>query len=262
MELNFEFFYEWTKKNLHLNLDGYKEKQLQRRIATVMKNNGAATLEDYAVQIKKDPEAKKKFLDYITINVTDFFRNQDIFEEFEDQLVNNLALAFPSLRIWSAACSIGAEPYSLAMILDKHGIKTKEKILATDIDETILNRARQGIYTASEMKNVQATDWEAYFEQKGEAYQLAANIKNQVTFQKHDLIADPYPGNFHVVVCRNVTIYFKNDVKDEMYRKFSESLVPGGLLFTGATETIYDPKTYGLKKIASFIYEKESNEVR
>lgn len=81
MELNYDFFYDWTKKNLNINLNGYKEKQLQRRIASVMKNSGAATLEEYSRKIQKEPVVKQEFLDYITINVTDFFRNQDIFEE-------------------------------------------------------------------------------------------------------------------------------------------------------------------------------------
>ncbi|SFH51724.1 CheR family methyltransferase [Pisciglobus halotolerans] len=257
MELNYDFFYKWAKQYLKLNLDSYKEKQLQRRIATVMKNTGAATLEEYALEIQRNPAIKQRFLDYITINVTDFFRNQDIFEEFEEQLVQQLAPKFSDLKIWSAACSIGSEPYSMAMMLDKHGIATREKILATDIDETILKRAKEGIYSEIEMKNIRATDWVDYFDLAEKTYYLSPAIKQKVRFKKHDLIADPYPDKCHVILCRNVTIYFKNDVKDEMYRKFSEALVPGGLFFTGATETIYDPKAYGLRKISSFIYEKE-----
>ena len=110
--LNFEFFYAWTKEHLNINLEGYKEKQLQRRIGTIMKNTGAATLEEYAIKIQADPIVKKNFLNYITINVTDFFRNREVFDEFEELMVSYLEPRFGSLKVWSAACSTGAEAYS------------------------------------------------------------------------------------------------------------------------------------------------------
>lgn len=255
MNLNYEFFYDWTNKHLNLNLDGYKEKQLQRRIASVMKNAGALTLEEYSKKIAQDETVKQQFLDYITINVTDFFRNQDIFEEFESQL-KILSTTFPSMKVWSAACSTGAEAYSMAMIFDKHQLRMAEKILATDIDETILKRAKDGVYKNHEMKNVPATERTAYFEDKEGTFYLKPLIKNKVQFKRHDLIADKFGKNFHIIVCRNVTIYFKNEVKDELYQRFSDSLVKGGIFFTGATEAIYNPEIYGLKKISAFMYEK------
>ncbi|SEK21145.1 chemotaxis protein methyltransferase CheR [Carnobacterium iners] len=255
MSLNYEFFYEWTNKNLNLNLAGYKEKQLQRRIASVMKNAGAFTLEDYSKRIEKDETVKQQFLDYITINVTDFFRNQDIFEEFESEL-KILSQTFPSMKVWSAACSTGAEAYSMAMIFDKHQLRMAEKILATDIDETILKRAKEGMYKIHEMKNVPAKERSAYFDEKEGIFYLKSNIKNKVQFKRHDLIADKFQKNFHIIVCRNVTIYFKNEVKEELYQRFSDSLVKGGIFFTGATEAIYSPEIYGLKKISAFMYEK------
>lgn len=258
MELNYDFFYQWTTKNLKLNLDGYKETQLQRRIATSMKNAGAESLEEYAVVIEKNPEAKQKFLDYITINVTDFFRNKDIFEEFEDQLVNELLVKFPSLKIWSAACSTGAEAYSIAMILAKHNVKLQNKILATDIDETILQKGRDGIYNEYELKNLEYNLRDKYFQETKGKYHVNNSIKRTVEFKRHDLISDAYPKNYHVIVCRNVMIYFKNDVKNEIYRKISEALVPGGLYFAGATETIYNPAQYNLKKLTPFIYQKDA----
>ena len=256
MELNYDFFYDWTKKNLNINLNGYKEKQLQRRIASVMKNSGAATLEEYSRKIQKEPVVKQEFLDYITINVTDFFRNQDIFEEFEKQLVTYLSPRFSNLKIWSAACSTGAEAYSMAMILDKHAIRSVEKILATDIDETILKRAKVGKYKTHEMKNVTEMDRSRYFHEEDGVFCLTPAIKNRVQFKKHDLIADRFSSGFHAIVCRNVTIYFKNEVKEELYQKFSDSLMPGGLFFTGATEAIYNPEAYGFQKVAPFIYKK------
>lgn len=256
MSLDFDFFYDWAYKNLNLNLDAYKETQLQRRIGTVMKNAGATDLREYAKLISVDEKVKRDFLNYITINVTEFFRNKEIFEEFENVMKDILEPRFKSINIWSAACSIGAEPYSLAIIMDKNKIPIKNKILATDIDEPILQKARQGSFKENDIKNISKEDLKNYFSLNDKEYVVNDNIKNMVNFKKHDLILDNYEKGFHAIVCRNVTIYFKNETRDLIYRKFQESLVPGGIFFTGATESIYNPKEYGLRKLSTFIYER------
>lgn len=256
MELNFDYFYDYVKKELNLDLSAYKDKQLQRRITTVMKSAGASYLEDYSKLISEDEAVRSKFLDYITINVTEFFRNKDIFSGFEDVLTNILIPKYKEIKIWSAACSTGAEPYSLAIILDKNNIIQNNKILATDIDDKILQRAKEGIFKEYEIRNLDTKDLEQYFTVKDNKYYINNKIKNMVNFKKHDLILDNYEKGFHAIICRNVTIYFKNETKDEIYKKFNDSLVEGGVLFTGATETIYNPVEFGFKKISTFIYEK------
>ncbi|WP_027108645.1 CheR family methyltransferase [Lacticigenium naphthae] len=256
--MDFDLFYDWVESYFRINLHAYKQKQLQRRIQTIMKQSGAETLTDYSVIIQENPLIRKDFLDYITINVTEFFRNKELFDRFEEIIAEDLSKKFPKLKIWSAACSIGSEPYSLAMILHRQGIKLDQQILATDIDETILNRAKKGIYKEHELKNVSLPDRSDFFLEEDKQYVLQDRIKRAVDFKKHDLVIDKYEKGFHAIVCRNVTIYFKNEVKEDIYQKFSDSLVLGGLFFTGATETIYRPEKYGLKKVASFIYEKVS----
>jgi len=255
MELEFEYFNEWARDSLKLDLSAYKEKQLQRRIGTVMNSAGAKNLREYAHLIQKDEKVRRLFLDYITINVTEFFRNKEIFQEFETVLTQDLAKRFGSLRIWSAACSIGAEPYSIAMILDRHRIQGAS-ILATDIDETILGRAREGLYRENELKNLTPGDLERFFTQEDGHYRIAERLKKTVTFKRHDLLLDPYEKNLHAVICRNVTIYFKNEAKEDVYRRISDALVPGGVFFTGATESIYNPAGYGFKKLSTFLFEK------
>ena len=256
MKLNFDIFYAWVNEHVGIDLAAYKEKQLQRRIATVMKQSGVHTLEEYALLIGKDEHVKQQFLNYITINVTEFYRNKELFEEFERMIVEYLKPTFGALNMWSAACSIGSEPYSMAMISDKHHIQLEKKILATDIDEPILERAKAGIYKEHELKNISLIDKQRYFKKEDAVYILEERIKQQVRFQKHDLILGAYEKNFHAIVCRNVTIYFKNEVKEKIYQQFSDSLVQGGVFFTGATETIYRPNEFGFKKIAPFIYQK------
>ena len=198
MELNFDYFYDWAKRRLNLELAAYKQKQLQRRITTVMTSSGAKTLEEYSKLIERDGQIKQKFLDYITINVTDFFRNKDLFEEFEKIVRENLNPKFGALKIWSAACSIGSEPYSLGIIMDKNNLRIKNRILATDIDDEILKRARKGRYKEIEIKNLEKTDLKKYFTPEEKEYTIDSKIKNMVNFKKHDLILDRYESLFHI----------------------------------------------------------------
>ncbi|KOR25945.1 MULTISPECIES: CheR family methyltransferase [unclassified Clostridium] len=255
--MDLEYFEEWVLKDFGINLKAYKQNQLQRRILSLMSRVGVNSVEEYINLLKKDKDQRIKFLDFITINVSEFFRNPEIFDELEKkikiELLNNTS---GSLKIWSAACSIGAEPYSLSIIMDEISPNKKHKIIATDLDMTILQRAKEGIYAQAEIKNVKKERIEKYFTKEGEKYKIKSSIKNVVTFKKHDLILDNYEKDFDLIVCRNVVIYFNQDIKDNIYKKFSESLKKGGLLFVGATESIYNYKDYGFEKVSTFIYRK------
>ncbi|KRL02090.1 CheR family methyltransferase [Liquorilactobacillus capillatus] len=256
MELNFDFFNDWVQHRLGIRLDAYKERQMQRRIANIMTAAGATSLEQYAKLLEADSVARHAFVEHLTINVTEFYRNKSLFEMFEQRLMTQIVPQFDHPKIWSAACSIGAEPYTLAMILARNNIASG-RIVATDIDDEILKKAKAGLYQSNEVKNVSARDLDKYFAKNAEGkYQVSPMLKNKITFKKHDLLKDRYESGCHVVVCRNVTIYFKADARDEVYRKLSDALVQGGILFTGATETIGQAEEIGLKKIDSFIYQK------
>lgn len=254
--MEFNEFHKWVHRELGINLSAYKPEQLNRRINSLMTRVGIKTLEEYTRVIKNDSAQRQKFLDFITINVTEFFRNPELFVELEKQIMNELLPVNKNLKIWSAACSIGCEPYTLALILNRIAPAGKHNILATDIDNTILSKAKNGEYTKNEMKSVSSSDMSKYFVQKDDKYYIDDKIKNMVTFKKHDLILDKYETGFDLIVCRNVVIYFNNDVKQEIYKKFSDSLKKGGLLFVGATESIYNYRDYGFEKASTFIYKK------
>lgn len=256
MALNFDFFNQWVEQKLGIQLDAYKERQMQRRIGNIMEASGYQTLESYAKYLEKDPVAKQEFLSHITINVTEFYRNKELFDAFEKQIIS-ISKDTPNLKIWSAACSIGSEPYTLSMILKNNQI-AKGKIVATDLDQDILKRAKEGNYTENEVKNVSTVDLKNHFTLEDKKYQVKPHLKVPIQFKQHDLLKDRYEEKCHIIVCRNVTIYFKNDARDEVYQKFSDVLEPGGILFTGATETINFSEKFGLKKIDSFIYQKMS----
>lgn len=248
-------FKRWALREFGIDLFAYKENQLHRRILSLISRVGAKSIDDYVEMLKKDENQRQKFLDFITINVTEFFRNPEIFKEFEKEL-KNMTLKNSHIKIWSAACSIGAEPYSIAIIIDKLGFNNKCNIIATDIDTTILGKAKNGEYIESEIKNIEKQDLHKYFRNVGDKYIIGGNIKNMITYKRHDLILDSYENDFDIIVCRNVVIYFNQDIKEKIYKKFSNALKKGGLLFVGATESIYNYKEYGFEKASTFIYRK------
>lgn len=254
--MDFNEFHKWVHKELGINLSAYKPEQLNRRINSLMTRVGIKSLDDYTRVIKNDSEQRQRFLDFITINVTEFFRNPELFSELEKQISKELLPRTSNLKIWSAACSIGCEPYTMGIILNKLSPSGRHNIIATDIDSTILSKAKIGEYTKNEMKNVNNSDLSKYFEIRDDKYYIDSKIKNMVTFKKHDLILDGYDNNFDLIICRNVVIYFNNDIKQEIYKRFSNSLKKGGLLFVGATESIYNYRDYGFEKASTFIYKK------
>lgn len=254
--MDFNEFHKWVHRELGINLSAYKPAQLNRRINSLMTRVGINSLDEYTRAIKQSEEQRQKFLDFITINVTEFFRNPELYVELENEIKSELLPHNQNLKIWSAACSIGCEPYTLGIILDKIAPTGRHNIIATDIDNTILKKAKSGEYTKNEMKAVSDADLSKYFEIIDDKYYIDSKIKSKVTFKKHDLILDRYDKDFDLIVCRNVVIYFNNDTKQEIYKKFSQSLKKGGLLFVGATESIYNYRDYGFEKASTFIYKK------
>lgn len=254
--MDIEDFKLFVLKEFDIDLRAYKPNQLHRRLLSLMSRVGSSSVDEYVKLLKKDASQRQKFLDFITINVTEFFRNPEMFRELEDRIKNDLLKNNRNLKIWSAACSIGAEPYSIAMILDNLKENGNSNIIATDIDNTILEKAKKGEYNLSEIKNVKPEYMTKYFKKQDDTYVLDSKIKKMVTFKKHDLILDKYDCGFDLIVCRNVVIYFNQDVKEKIYSKFSKSLNKGGLIFVGATESIYNYRDYGFEKASTFIYRK------
>ena len=160
------------------------------------------------------------------------------------------------MKIWSAACSTGDEPYSLVMALSRHLPLENIHIIATDIDKQVLDKARLGIYNEKSIASVPDDFKKKYFKQVGSSYQISDQIKKCVEFREHDLLKDTYPSDCHLIVCRNVVIYFTEEAKDEIYRKFNQSLVNDGLLFIGSTEQITNYKELNFRRNKSFFFEK------
>jgi chemotaxis protein methyltransferase CheR len=247
---------DFVLKQYGINLSAYKSKQLTRRIESFMTRAGAKGEFDFINMLKSDTQISKKFVDHLTINVSEFFRNKEMFLDLEQKIKEHLKPDKSSLKIWSAACSYGAEPYTLAMIMDKLTPGKRHQIIATDIDATILEAARRGVYNKNDVRNVDPQLRDKYFNVSVENYAIKDEIKSRVTFKKHDLILERYDSGFDLIVCRNVVIYFTQETKNEIYKKFYQAMKPGALLFVGATESIYNYRELGFEKASTFIYKK------
>ena len=254
--------YEWFKTEIlkltKIDLNFYKEKQMRRRIDTLITKNKVNSYEDYVALIKGDKKLFEQFINFLTINVSEFYRNTDQWKLMDESVIPKiLENNKRQIKIWSAACSTGDEPYSLAMAFSKHVPLSNIKILAKDIDKQVLEHSRVGLYNAKSIAGVPADLKKKYFTQVGTSYQISDEIKKCVEFKEHNLLKDTYPTDFDLILCRNVVIYFTDDAKDMIYEKFHNSLKKNGILFIGSTEQISNYKDLGFARLSSFYFQKE-----
>ena len=206
---NYEKFKKDVLQLTKIDLNSYKEKQMKRRIDTLIGKTKAKTYDEYVSLLKTDKKIFEQFVNFLTINVSEFYRNADQWRLLDTKVIPELIKKFgKNLKIWSAACSTGDEPYSLVMALSKHIPLNQIKILATDIDKQVLEKARVGLYSEKSIANVPEEFKRKYFTKIGASYQISDEIKKRVEFKEHNLLRDPYPGNCNMIVCRNVVIYF------------------------------------------------------
>ena len=253
--------YEEFKKDVlkltNIDLNYYKEKQMRRRIDTLAAKNSCDNYEDYVKLLRTNKELFEQFVNFLTINVSEFYRNPDEWKRMDEVVIPKLLKEQgKTLKIWSAACSTGDEPYSLAMAFSKHVPLSNIKITATDIDKQVIQHAQVGLYNEKSIAGVPKDLKAKYFKEIGGSYQISDEIKRCVTFKEHNLLKDVYPRDFDLILCRNVVIYFTDEAKDMIYRNFYQSLKPHGVLFIGSTEQITNYKDIGFARMSSFYFEK------
>jgi chemotaxis protein methyltransferase CheR len=256
---DFEAFRKRAYHITGLDLMSYKAPQMHRRLVALMQRQKIATFADYARLLESDAVRRQEFKDYVTINVSEFFRDRDRFGELERRVLPMLLTGGAALRAWSAGCSIGAEPYSLSILLNEMAPGRNHSILATDIDQTILDRARAGTgYLAADLRNAGAERIRKWFVATPDGkFSIGPAARTGIRFQKHDLLRDAYPkGPFDLVACRNVVIYFTEEAKERIYAGFTAALAPGGVLFVGGTEAIMRPQALGLTVVGPGFYRK------
>lgn len=254
---DYEDFKAEVYKLSTIDLNAYKERQMKRRLDSLIKKNGFDGYDDYVQALKLKKDIYEEFITYMTINVSEFFRNTNQWQVLEETIFPYLFKQFGNgLTIWSAACSTGDEPYSLAMVLSRFMPLNKIKIIATDIDEQILSKAKVGLYNEKSVAGVPDDLKMKYFDKVGQSYKVSDEIKRCIQFKQHNLLKDPYPKNVDLIVCRNVLIYFTEEAKDEIYKKFNSSMKKEGILFVGSTEQIIQCQRYNFISDYTFFYKK------
>lgn len=253
------------KKLLNINLDHYKDEQMRRRLDSWLVRSGVASWNDYFKLVQTDQKEMGRFRDYLTINVSAFFRDIERWQSLREHVMPELLKASLQLRptntglqIWSAGCSTGQEPFSLAILLDEIAPTRRHSILATDLDRGALAKAKaRGPYLAEEIQNLTGHQRSNFLEPGGPPHHVKESLLKKIDFREHDMLSSPFPKDMDLIICRNVVIYFTGETKDVLYRKFYGALRPGGILFVGATEIIPRPQEIGFRSFGISFYKKE-----
>jgi chemotaxis protein methyltransferase CheR len=228
----------------------YKEKCLRRRIAVRMRARGVHTYADYARVLDSDHGEYDRLLDALTINVTKLFRNWSVYEALAEHVVPALWNAGEGpIHVWSAGCSSGEEPYSLAILFHRYaalrgqlGAIERLDVVGTDIDRASLTAAERGQFNEAAFDETPAELRERYFSAKM-PFTIAPAVRSTVRFRRVDLLEElpARTGAWQLIACRNVLIYFDRDTQEQLLARFHDALAPGGFLVLGKVETLLGP---------------------
>jgi chemotaxis protein methyltransferase CheR len=241
-----------------LSADAYKPRCLRRRIAVRMRANNVTSYEDYLAILDGTPDELQKLADALTINVTKFFRNAELWQRLRDDIIPSLwQLGRQPLRVWSAGCASGEEPYSLAMLFADTAAKVHHPewmdqliIDATDIDRVCLERAGEGRYPEPAFSETPRDLVAAYTEVVEAGRRVSQLIRGVVRVNRLDLTREPPRHRpYDLIVCRNVLIYFDRAMQEHLFAMFAKALRPGGFLVLGKVETILGPTRERLEMV-------------
>lgn len=241
-----------------IDLNFYKDAQMQRRLNTFLLRSKHDSWQNYFKDIRADSGELRKLKDYLTINVSSFFRDTEKYKALKETVLTELLHGHPKLRVWSAGCSRGQEPYSIAMMLaELTGDFRRHYILATDLDRSALDAAQAGgPYTDDDVAHVSPLLRQRYFSTRDGKHWVNDELKRRITFRQQNLLADRFETNFDLIICRNVVIYFTAPVKDKLYQDFYKALRPGGILFVGGTEIVPKATDIGFRSAGISFYRR------
>ena len=246
-----------VKSLLDISLDHYKDQQMKRRLDAWLTRSGSPSWAAYFHRLRSEPEELARFRNYLTINVSAFFRDPERWRDVRERVIPALLQARPRLRVWSAGCSLGQEPYTLAILLDEVTPLRGHTLFATDLDRGALAHARaRGPYNAQDLQHLTPRQLEQYFEPGQPPLRVTSALARRVIFREHNLFTDEFEGDLDLIVCRNVVIYFTDKGKIKLYQKFFDALRPGGVLFVGGTEFISQAAQIGFQNFGLSVYRR------
>jgi chemotaxis protein methyltransferase CheR len=264
----FELLQDFIVEETGILLNPRKRELVQNRLRPLLRERQLKTYGEYYEWLVRHQSMDEvhELIQSITTNKTEFFRNRFQIDYFRKSVIPHLVQMLEngqraSIRIWSAGCSSGEEPYSLAICCLEEApprYQRQFQLFASDIDRTILDRAKVGIYAASRLDKVAPAQAEKYFRQTGDEFRAAATVRGMVEFHEANLVdQETWPtGEFDVLFCRNVLIYMRQDIKRAIINKFHQVLKPGGYLFLGHSETLHGVEA-PFEYIEPSIYRKE-----
>jgi chemotaxis protein methyltransferase CheR len=239
-----------------IDLAQYKRPQMERRIRSFAERRGVTRLTEYLAVLGSSAEELEAFLDRVTINVSQLWRNPEQWELLARHVLPELA-GRPRLRAWSAGSSYGAEAYTLAAICADVLPRIRVEIVGTDIDRRMVERARAGVFSVDDARDVPRAQHARWFAERDGVLHADQRLKASCRFETGDLLTmRARHGVYDLVLCRNTVIYFTTEVKDELHARIAASLAPGGYLMVGSTERVSDAAGLGLEVVQPFVYRR------
>ena len=249
---------EGVRTLVKVDLLQYKRGQMERRVRTFADRRGFGDLTSYLAELKRNPEEVDAFLDRVTINVSQLWRNPEQWTVLVRNVLPELAKAGP-VRIWSAGSSYGAEAYTLAALCKATIPTARVEIRGTDIDRRMVDRARTGFFSAEDGRDAPKAELKRWFDPVDGGWQAKAELKSMTRFEVGDLLRIRVrPESYDLVCCRNTVIYFNEEVRDQLHARLAETLRPGGYLVIGATERVANARELGLEPTHPFTYRKKA----
>jgi chemotaxis protein methyltransferase CheR len=246
---------EFVCEESGIDLGSYKDGCIKRRISVRVRVSGSRTADEYLLKLKRDDKELKKLLKVLTINVTEFFRNPPTFNKVRDVVIPTILAEKIKkddhvFKAWSVGCSSGEEPYSIAILLKDLLVneyrKFSSSIVATDVDEEMLNKGCAALYDEGQLKNVEPHLKEKFFAREDDdKYRVVKSVRRVVTFKKKNLLEDSGYENQDIIFCRNILIYFSRNLQEEILLNLARALKKGGFLVLGKAETL----TAGSRKL-------------
>ena len=237
---------EVIKMKYGYDFTNYAISSFKRRILRILELYKFNSVDALIKKVSDDPTFFEEFISEITVNVTEMFRDPSFWRVLRDKIIPNILLNHKKVSIWHAGCSSGEEVYSMAILLKEMGILEDSKIIATDIDDQILERARSGVFTVKNMELNEKNyvrfrgenELNKYFEVKNGLAYMDKSLVKDVSYRKHDLVNGIVFNKFDIVLCRNVMIYFNQNLQNEVLKKLHESIFKYGYLAIGSKESL------------------------
>ncbi len=250
--LEIELLLEGVYRHYGFDFRSYAYASIRRRLWKRVEGEGLRTISDLQARIFHDADAMERLLLDLSVNVTAMFRDPSFYQEFRQRVIP-LLRTYPFIRIWHAGCSTGEEVFSMAILLEEEGLYDRARLYATDINDVVLQRAKQGIfplermqeYTDNYIKAGGARSFSEYYTAKYDGALFSPALTRNIVFSQHNLVTDRSFSEFHVIFCRNVLIYFDKTLQNRVHKLFYDSLVTFGVLALGSKESLkfsqYEP---------------------